>query len=95
MQIIRKHSNVREEYLKARRMKNFIMNRISKILINIESEAHLQMGISLLAQGELNEAIDSFNKAIELNPDNPKSHLNIGNTFKKQNNLNAAIDSTK
>ena len=95
MQIIRKQSNVREEYLKARRMKNFIMNRISKILINIESETHLQMGISLLAQGELNEAIDSFNKAIELNPDNPKSHLNIGNTFKKQNNLNAAIDSYK
>lgn len=35
----------------------------------IEKEAYFNLGVLLIEQGKVNEAIESFRKAIELKPD--------------------------
>jgi tetratricopeptide (TPR) repeat protein len=50
------------------------------------------MGIALKEQGKLEEAIEAYNKAIVLKPDNADAYYNMGATLKEQGKLEEAIE---
>jgi hypothetical protein len=50
------------------------------------------MGNALKDQGELEEAIEAYTKAISLKPDFFETYLNMGNALKDQGKLDEAID---
>ena len=53
--------------------------------------AHNNMGTVLQEQGKLEEAINHYNTALELNPDYGEAQCNLGNALKEQGKLNKAI----
>ena len=57
--------------------------------------AHYNMGISLSAKGDLKGAIESYQQAINLNPDFAGAYYNIGNAFYGIDDLDAAIENYK
>jgi tetratricopeptide (TPR) repeat protein len=65
-----------------------------RIEINQEkSFSYTQLGYSLLEQGNIEDAINAFNTAIYLNPNNAAAHYNLGCTFRKKRQLKEAADS--
>ena len=44
-------------------------------------QAHEELGNALLAQNKPEKAIDSFRKAIELNPENPNALIKLGKIY--------------
>jgi tetratricopeptide (TPR) repeat protein len=50
-------------------------------------------GSALMAMGQLDRAIEDFNKAITLDPSDYKAHANLGRTYKDMGQLNKAIES--
>jgi Flp pilus assembly protein TadD len=56
-------------------------------------EAHCNLGISLNAQGNLDEAVASYNKALTIEPDYPEAHNNLGNALQEQGKLDDAVSS--
>jgi Tfp pilus assembly protein PilF len=50
-------------------------------------------GSALMAMGQLDRAIEDFNKAITLNPSDYKAHANLGRTYQSMGQLNKAIES--
>ncbi len=58
--------------------------------------AHYDQGITYLQKGKLNKAISEFNKAVELNPENPDVYYNRGLAYIKKEQYDLAIsDNTK
>jgi protein O-mannosyl-transferase len=53
--------------------------------------AHNNLGAVLLKKGELDDAIDHFNKAIEIKPDEASAFANLGNALLRKGELGAAI----
>ena len=56
---------------------------------------HYNKGISLSAKGDLKGAIESYQQAINLNPDFAGAYYNIGNAFYSIDDLDAAIENYK
>ena len=50
------------------------------------------MGNALKDQGKLEEAIESYNKALSLKPDYAEAYNNMGNALKDQGKLEEAIE---
>ena len=44
--------------------------------------------------GNLDQALASTLKSLELNPDNPTAHMNLGGIYKDLGNLDQALTST-
>lgn len=59
------------------------------------ADAHNNLGVVLMAQGQLAEAAASYQKAISLQPGHPNAHYNLGNAFKDQGRLDEAVASYK
>ena len=53
--------------------------------------AHINLGSALSNQGNLDEAIDCFRRAIELDPKNATAHSNLGVVLQDQGQLDEAI----
>ena len=53
------------------------------------------MGMALYDQGRFNEAVESYQNAVKLEPDFADAHYNLGNALKQVGNLKQAIESYK
>ena len=53
--------------------------------------AHCNLGIALAAQGDAQDAVRHFNRALEINPDDIKSMNNLGKVLTSQGKLDAAV----
>ena len=71
-------------------------NRWLSYLSNtVESWTQFKLGIFLAEQGDLNAAVESYNKAVHLTPNYPDIHYRLGNALLEQREHNAAIESYK
>ena len=52
---------------------------------------HNNLGLALQLEGSVDEAIDHYHKALELDPNYAKAHNNLGNALVLQGNINQAI----
>src|SRR3989449_2451490 len=57
------------------------------------AEAHYQRGVALSAQGQLDEAIAAFRKALELRPNYPEALKELGTAFLRKGQLDDALTS--
>lgn len=64
---------------------------LGSINLNSDSETYLDIGNCYYMLNEYNEAIEHWNRAIELNPKNSKAYSNMGNLYYKQGQLEKAI----
>ena len=72
--------------------KDVAVKLISKAInANPTSLMHYNLGLMLKAQGRLDEAVESYRKALSLKPDYAEAHNNIGNVLKDQGKLDEAI----
>jgi tetratricopeptide (TPR) repeat protein len=55
------------------------------------SLAHVDMGVTLTAQGRLDEAIEHFQKALKIHPNNPECHNNFGVALRRKGRVDEAI----
>ena len=55
------------------------------------SRVYNNIGVDLLAQGKLDEAIAEFRKATEADPQSAEGHANLGNAYRVQGRLDEAI----
>ena len=53
--------------------------------------AHDSLGIVLLSQGQVDQAIDHFDEAVRLNPNYAKGHYNLGNALLARGEVNQAV----
>jgi Flp pilus assembly protein TadD len=53
--------------------------------------AHYGLGLTLLQEERLDEAITHYQKALEINPDNAEAHNNLGNALQQKGKLDEAI----
>jgi len=56
------------------------------------AKAYNEYGIQSHVLGKLDEAIDAFNKSIELNPQMLSAYVNLGSIYLKQDKFNEAIE---
>ncbi|EKD91610.1 MAG: hypothetical protein ACD_29C00469G0001 [uncultured bacterium] len=54
-------------------------------------EAYYNIGVILMGQDKLNDAIEYFKKSLEYNPNDLSTQLNLGSIYLKQNKLDQAI----
>ncbi len=57
--------------------------------------AHNDLGVMLGSQGQLDEAIEHFQKALEIRPDYPEGHNNLGIALRRKGRLDEAIEHFK
>jgi predicted O-linked N-acetylglucosamine transferase (SPINDLY family) len=55
------------------------------------AEAHYNLGTVFQAQGKLEAAVSSYQRAVELNPNDALAHNNLGAVFHSQGKLNEAV----
>ena len=55
------------------------------------SEAYNNLGLALQEQGELDQAIQAYHRALEINPNYSEAYNNLGIALKEQENLDDAI----
>lgn len=53
--------------------------------------AHDNLGVILVAQGRLDEAIDHYHEALKLRPSNPRSHYDLGIALRRKGQTDDAI----
>jgi len=53
--------------------------------------AHYNLGLALADCGQIDEAIDQYQKALEIKPDYVEAHTNLGNAFAGRGEVKAAI----
>ncbi|HEY1788717.1 MAG TPA: tetratricopeptide repeat protein [Verrucomicrobiae bacterium] len=53
--------------------------------------AHCNLGIALAGQGDVADAVQHFNRALQINPDDAKSINNLGKVLTTQGKLDAAV----
>jgi predicted TPR repeat methyltransferase len=53
------------------------------------------MGVALVAMGDLDAAVKSYQQALKIKPDYADAYSNMGNALKEKGDLDAAIDSYK
>lgn len=58
-------------------------------------EAYNNLGLIFMESGDFDQAVDNFNKAIQLNSAYPTAHFNLGLTFVKMKKFDAAIEEYK
>ena len=56
------------------------------------AEAHNNMGIILKDKGNLEEAIEAYNKALSIKPDFAEAYYNLGDALQEQGKLEVAIE---
>src|SRR5262249_10771361 len=56
-----------------------------------DARAHHSLAIVRFARGELDQAIDSHRRALELKPDYVEAYINLGNVFKEKGELDQAF----
>ena len=67
------------------------LNDENKALADKPDYAHNNMGVTLQGQGNLEEAIVSYGKALAINPDYADAYFNMGNALQDLGNLEEAI----
>ena len=58
-------------------------------------EAHNNLGEVLQKQGRLNDALNSYQQAIKINPDYPYTYHNLGYFFQEKGKFEEAIEAYK
>src|SRR4030042_1288685 len=48
------------------------------VIVELYTDANINLGIALLRQGNIDEAIKHFNEALRITPDSVKAHKNLG-----------------
>jgi predicted O-linked N-acetylglucosamine transferase (SPINDLY family) len=56
-------------------------------------ETHFQRGLSFAQSGQYEEAVHSFQEALQLRPESAAAHNNLGNVFVEQGRLDDAVNS--
>jgi protein O-mannosyl-transferase len=56
------------------------------------AEAHYNLGNALLKKGDVDEAIDHYQKALQISPNSADVHNNFGNALIKKDSVDKAID---
>lgn len=64
---------------------------LEKLMQQIAAITYYNLGVTLYAQGKLDEAIAAFRKAIQIDPNYLNAHLNLGVTLYTQGKLDEAI----
>ena len=57
----------------------------------MNAEEHTHQGIAFYQQGNLDEAIVHFHKAVQLNPDNPVAYHYLGMSLQGKKRLDEAV----
>ena len=57
-----------------------------------KAEKHFRQGFSHQDQGSLDQAIEEYKKAVELNPNHLKAHMNLGAAYMRQEKYDQAIE---
>ena len=57
-----------------------------------QAEKHFRQGFSQQDQGNLDQAIEEYKKAVELNPNHLKAHMNMGAAYMRQEKYDQAIE---
>jgi tetratricopeptide (TPR) repeat protein len=65
----------------------------TSVKIKPNAGIYCNLGAAFYSKGETEKALDCYEKAARLNPDNAEAHYNLGNIYLKQNRLTAAIAS--
>ena len=69
-----------------------VRNETIKILSqNAIPRAHNNLGNAYAKQGNLDEAVEEYKKALVVNPNYAQAHKNLGIVFDKQGNLDEAV----
>ena len=56
------------------------------------AKTHYQLGVTLGRQGELDEAIEEFQEALDFVPDSAETHYNLGVAYSKQGDVEQALE---
>jgi Flp pilus assembly protein TadD len=57
-----------------------------------QAEKHFRLGFSHQDQGNLDQAIEEYEKAVELNPSHLKARMNLGAAYMRQEKYDQAIE---
>jgi len=57
-----------------------------------QAEKHFRQGFSHQDQGNLDQAIEEYRKAVDLNPNHLKAHTNLGAAYMRQEKYDQAIE---
>src|SRR3569623_504780 len=69
-----------------------LLGSVTEIAPNF-ADGHNNLGVVLMAQGALDEAIAGYRQAIALQPNHANAHYNLGNALKEQSRMDEAIAS--
>lgn len=57
-----------------------------------QAEKHFRQGFSHQDQGDLDQAIEEYKRAVELNPNHLKAYMNLGVVYMRQEKYDQAIE---
>ena len=74
-----------------------VISKTNKLIINFQKEIRLYnyLGLSYQKKNQLNNAINIFNKALEIDPKNSTIIINLANAYISSGNFNLAKKFTK
>ena len=58
---------------------------------NAYADCHINLGLALLQEGRLDEAIPEYQKAVDIKRDYAGGHYNLGYAYLRKGEVNAAI----
>jgi protein O-mannosyl-transferase len=79
------HGGLGSLYLQMRRVDEAISELEKAVKLKSDSMIYANLGMAVTLKGDGVKAMEYFNKAIKLNPDNAEAHYNLGNNYLAQN----------
>jgi Flp pilus assembly protein TadD len=89
-QVLERLKEIEEELLKVKKLKQEVDLRQQK-QARQDADTQNNLGLTLLNQGKIGEAIAAFRKAIQLDPNDSIYHNNLGLALKNQGKIEEAI----
>ncbi|MGD9581648.1 MAG: tetratricopeptide repeat protein, partial [Vampirovibrionia bacterium] len=66
-------------------------NNTNALYAQEDAQYYFKLGVNLIKENKLDEAIEAFRKSIQLNPNEAKTHYNLGVVYQKLGYLDEAI----